>query len=145
MASWLWKFQTEHGNTLLSLASINGHTYVVWELLKHNPWEALARVTDNGRTKISTCLKVYVQNSSQCKDKEKEQARELIWSMMASPASNPVEISMEYINLSITNTKLAMGALEKMYWGQHSKLPSSFMSKQPNHTISNRPILIKFE
>ena len=33
--------QTKSGHTALSLASIHGHTDIVWELLKHDPFEAL--------------------------------------------------------------------------------------------------------
>jgi ankyrin repeat protein len=31
----------KHGYTALFLASINGHTEIIWELLKHDPCEAL--------------------------------------------------------------------------------------------------------
>jgi ankyrin repeat protein len=41
------------GDTALSLASMCGHTDIVWELLKHNPCEALASVTSKFHSEIA--------------------------------------------------------------------------------------------
>ena len=48
--------QAKDGETALTLASVHRRTDIVWELLKHNPCEALAWATDRGQSEIVRCL-----------------------------------------------------------------------------------------
>jgi hypothetical protein len=101
--------------------------------------------------RLVKCLEEHAQKKQRfCADQTRDitgmellqtqvkQARDLLCSVMESPASNPVELYTEYIEHYTTDTVLACSAFGMAYLAEDSRLPMTFVVKTIQLTKSDQ-------